>query len=165
MYLKKWNEKDDEYVLSHLSMSNAELADKLGRTVISIQSRRQFLKKYNYKRSGAKWENYELQLIKNGCTNKTLCHSLQRGPKEINAMRHALKHGLSVANVVNSVIDKQVKKSADPHINVRKLNLYMNDTTVSSDMKVIVTNCTNSILEGHWTKQQVSVMTDLGLLK
>ena len=101
MTRKKWSTDDETFVLTNKdTVPAAAIAQHLGRTVISIQSKIQDLKKIDYKRSGTKWRVVDLNtLMKNiDMDNSEICAILQRGPKEVDRMRFAIRRAATERN-------------------------------------------------------------------
>lgn len=111
--MKRWAANDEAWLLNNRDKySHADLAKRLKRTVISVQSKIQSLKSLNYAQSGKPLSKSERQWFEAhlDMPNAETCRILARGPKEIDSMRYDIKKELLSKPVKKKKIDKSQGK-------------------------------------------------------
>ena len=90
----KWTKTEEQALLDKKKKyGNKDLARLFNRSEHSITSKLQDLKKMRYVRSGVKWTEKEIATLADNLDmpNDKMCARLQRGPKEVDRMRHVIR--------------------------------------------------------------------------
>jgi hypothetical protein len=160
---RKWTEKEEQRIRRHVG-GVKDLAEALGRTEQSVRDKIARMRgRDNYQNDGQPWTDEEKIFLLDNLNepNCKVCKRLQRGPKAVNAMRHAIKHG-------GKVYKKAVKAVAKPAFSRDGIDPYVLEKYFSSrkpeQMKSIVQDSISHYLDGTSTRRRTNLLRSLGIL-